>query len=139
MLRQARIEQFPIVVAMEWLFGYTSGPQSSPGNRRMKQYYVYILSNPARVIYVGMTSDLCRRVADHQRGRGGRFTSKYGVGQLVYFEPAADFRAAVARERYIKGWRRSRKIALIETMNPTWADLLSTWRDLDGKSADPPA
>ncbi|TAK34508.1 MAG: GIY-YIG nuclease family protein [Chloroflexota bacterium] len=93
----------------------------------MKQYYVYILSSASRTLYVGVTNNLERRISAHKLGFGSGFTSMYGVGRLVYFESTTDVRVAIEREKQIKGWRRSKKIALIETMNPTWADLSADW------------
>jgi putative endonuclease len=89
----------------------------------MRTYYVYIMASRSRVLYVGVTNALGRRVNEHQRGRNAGFTSRYRVTRLVYFEEFADIRDAIAREKAIKGWRRSRKIALIEARNPTWEDL----------------
>jgi putative endonuclease len=89
----------------------------------MRTYYVYIMASRSRVLYVGVTNDLARRVSEHKRGRNAGFTSRYRVTRLVYFEEFADVRDAIAREKAIKGWRRSRKVALIEGRNPTWCDL----------------
>ncbi len=88
-----------------------------------KQYYVYIMSSRSRVIYVGMTNDLRRRVEQHQQKMVEGFTQKYNVTRLVYYEITNDVLSAIAREKEIKGWRRSKKVALIEGMNPTWKDL----------------
>ncbi len=88
-----------------------------------KQYYVYIMSSRSRVIYVGMTNDLRRRVEQHQQKLVEGFTQKYNVTQLVYYEVTNDVHSALAREKEIKGWRRSKKVALIESMNPTWQDM----------------
>jgi putative endonuclease len=90
----------------------------------MYTYYVYILTNVKRnVMYVGVTNDLEKRLAEHSSGKGGAFTSQYRVNTLVYAEDYRQTEDAIARERQIKGWRRSKKNALVETMNPTWADL----------------
>ncbi len=88
-----------------------------------RQYYVYILSSRSRVIYVGMTNDLRRRVEQHQQKMVEGFTQKYNVTRLVYYEVTNDVHSAIAREKEIKAWRRSKKVALIEGMNPTWKDL----------------
>ena len=90
-----------------------------------KRYYVYMATNASRTLYVGMTNDLPRRVAEHQVKTYGGFTARYNIGQLVYFEETADVREAIAREKQIKRWSRRKKIALIESLNPTWADLAS--------------
>ena len=89
----------------------------------MKHYYVYIMSNASRTLYVGMTSDLGRRVYQHKNDLVPGFTSEYHVKWLVYFEETSDVRAAISREKQIKGWRRSRKVELVRTMNPEWKDL----------------
>jgi putative endonuclease len=88
-----------------------------------KQYYVYILSSYLRVIYTGVTSDLCRRIYEHKHKVHEGFTSKYNVNQLVYYEVTNDIRAAIEREKQIKGYRREKKVALIEQLNPKWIDL----------------
>ena len=88
-----------------------------------KQYYVYITASRSRVIYVGMTNDLRKRITQHQQKLVEGFTQKYNVTRLVYYEVTHDVHAALAREKELKGWRRSKKVALIESMNPTWKDL----------------
>jgi putative endonuclease len=92
------------------------------------QYFVYIMANTGRVLYVGVTSNLEKRVDQHRHKRLDGFTKRYNVTRLVYFEATDDVLAAIAREKQIKGWRRSKKIALIETMNPQWKDLSEDWR-----------
>ena len=90
------------------------------------QYWVYVLTNINRnVIYVGVTNDLERRVAEHRDARAEGFTRKYKVNTLVYAEDYQYVEDAIAREKQIKGWSRSKKNALVETVNPTWADLLA--------------
>ena len=90
----------------------------------MKGYYVYILTNVKRnVIYIGVTNDLERRVQEHREGKGGAFTKKYRVDTLVHVEAYDQISDAITREKEIKGWRRSKKDALVNTANPTWADL----------------
>jgi putative endonuclease len=88
-----------------------------------KHYYVYIMASHSRVIYIGMTNDLRRRVAQHQQKLVEGFTQKYNCTMLVYYESTEDVHAALAREKELKGWRREKKIALIESRNPTWRDL----------------
>lgn len=85
--------------------------------------YVYILASINRVIYVGSSEDLAQRLRDHRAGRGAEFTKKYRVNRLVYFEPAESRGAAMKRELEIKGWRREKKVALIEKVNPGWREL----------------
>jgi putative endonuclease len=93
----------------------------------MHTYYVYILTNVKRnVMYVGVTNNLENRVAEHRAGAEGAFTRKYRVNTLVYAEEYRYIADAIVREKEIKGWRRSKKDALVEASNPTWADLLGT-------------
>ena len=89
----------------------------------MHIYYVYIMASRSRVLYVGVTNDLARRVHEHKQGLVPGFTSKYRVHRLVYFEKFADISEAIAREKAIKGWKRSRKVSLVEVRNPTWEDM----------------
>lgn len=88
-------------------------------------YYVYILANNTNtVLYTGVTSNLIRRVWEHrQESDPQSFTSKYHVHRLVYFEETSDVRAAIEREKQIKGWNRARKNKLVEKKNPGWLDL----------------
>jgi putative endonuclease len=90
-------------------------------------YFVYLLASRSRVLYVGVTNDLERRVFEHKHKLVRGFTSKYDVDRLLYFESTSNVLAAIAREKEIKGWRRSRKVALIESVNPSWQDLSSDW------------
>jgi putative endonuclease len=93
----------------------------------MRQYYVYIMTNRSRTLYTGVTNDLERRVYEHKDRIGSRFTSKYNINRLVHFEVFSDIRDAIAREKRIKGWLRAKKIALIESANPSWEDLSAGW------------
>ena len=88
-------------------------------------YYVYILASATNyTVYIGVTSDLVRRVYEHREHLDQHsFTSKYDVYKLVYFEQTNDVKVALEREKQLKGWRRSKKNALIESMNPEWKDL----------------
>jgi putative endonuclease len=95
----------------------------------MRSYWVYILASISRRIYVGVTNNMQRRVFQHRSGEGSEFTTRYRIHRLVYCEATSDVRAAIAWEKQIKGWRRSRKIALIESANPLWADLAEHWGD----------
>ena len=90
---------------------------------RQRQYCVYILASRSRRLYVGCTSDLARRLAQHRAGVFEGFTARYRVQILVHFEVTADARAAVARERELKGWSRERKMRLVEASNAGWLDL----------------
>ena len=88
-------------------------------------YYVYILASATNyTLYIGVTGDLIRRVYQHKNNLDPTsFTAQYKVYKLVYFEQTNDVRAALEREKQLKGWRRSKKNALIESMNPQWKDL----------------
>ena len=90
---------------------------------RMRQYYVYVMSNRTHVLYIGVTDDLDRRAGEHRQGVNPGFTQRYHLNRLVYFEAYDEIADAIAREKHLKGWRRSRKIALIESLNPRWSDL----------------
>ena len=85
-------------------------------------YWVYILASAKRILYVGVTSKLDSRCADHKWKTIPGFTSRYNVDRLVYFEDHHEINDAIAREKQIKSWRRSKKIRLIESMNPEWKD-----------------
>ena len=89
----------------------------------VSQYYVYVMANRSRTLYVGMTNDLQRRVYEHEHMVKDGFTRRYLVDRLVYYEVTDDASSAIAREKEIKGWRRSKKIALVESRNPGWRDL----------------
>ena len=84
---------------------------------------MYIMASKSRVLYVGVTNNLQRRVEQHKQKVVEGFTRKYNATRLVYHEMTTDVRAALAREKQIKSWRRSKKIELIESVNPTWQDL----------------
>ena len=92
------------------------------------EYYVYILSNRLNtVIYTGVTRDLVRRVYEHKHHLDpDSFTVKYDVTKLVYYESTSDVKAAIEREKQIKGWNRKRKNKLVESRNPSWAELYDT-------------
>lgn len=92
-----------------------------------QKYYVYILSNNSGTIYIGMTNNLERRIWQHKNKKGGNFTSKYSVHRLVYYEEYKYVNDAIAREKILKKWRRNKKIALVETINPIWEDLAKDW------------
>jgi putative endonuclease len=86
-------------------------------------FFVYIAANRARTLYTGVTHDLERRMYEHQRRVRSGFTSRYRIDRLVYYEFSEDVLVAITREKQIKGWKRCRKIALIEAVNPEWLDL----------------
>jgi putative endonuclease len=90
----------------------------------MRRYYVYILANRRYgVLYVGLTSDLPRRMSQHKQKAVPGFTQKYGVTRLVYFEEYASITEARAGEHSLKRWRRDWKLALVDKLNPQWRDL----------------
>jgi putative endonuclease len=103
----------------------------------MRQYWVYILANIHRTLYIGVTNDLERQVFEHKNALTPGFTSKYGIDRLVYFESTNEVDVALNREKQLKGWRRGKKLALIERSNPSWKDLAASW--LDVGEADPSA
>jgi putative endonuclease len=107
----------------------------------MKEYYVYIMTNIARTLYVGVTNNLERRVYEHKEKLIEGFTSRYGLNELIYYASTNDVREAIAREKQIKGWTRAKKVALIEEMNPNWEDLAEGWYSSygqEGTPTDPP-
>lgn len=89
-----------------------------------KQFFVYILTNKRYgVLYIGVTSDLVRRMWQHKEELTGGFSSQYATKRLVYYEPHETALAAITREKQLKKWRRMWKIDLIEKFNPSWDDL----------------
>jgi putative endonuclease len=95
----------------------------------MKQYYVCIITNRSRTLYTGVTSNLEKRVREHKLKLVPGFTERYNINRLVYYEITPDVEIAISREKQIKGWLRSKKIQLIETLNPNWRDLSEEWFD----------
>jgi putative endonuclease len=93
----------------------------------MREYFVYMLASRSRRLYVGMTSDLERRVAEHKSKAIAGFTSRYNIDRLVWFESTESVLAAAGRERQLKNWRREKKVMLIEMENATWEDLAAEW------------
>ena len=86
--------------------------------------WVYIMSNRKDgVLYIGVTSDLSRRIVQHREGKGSAFCRRYGLKRLVYAEEHDSFEEAIAREKAMKAWKRAWKIELIEAVNPAWEDL----------------
>ncbi|MDT8339640.1 MAG: GIY-YIG nuclease family protein [Sulfurimonas sp.] len=89
-----------------------------------KQPAIYILTNKSNnVLYVGVTSDLIKRIYEHKNHVVEGFTAKYNVTKLVHFELCDEMQTAITREKVLKGWKRSKKISLIEKENATWQDL----------------
>ena len=92
------------------------------------QYCVYMMTNAHNtVLYTGVTNDLQRRVLDHRSGAGSKFTKKYNVSKLVYFECGNDVNVSIFREKQIKAGSRNKKIELINGMNPEWKDLFDEY------------
>jgi putative endonuclease len=87
-------------------------------------FHVYILASRSRHLSIGVTGHLERRLARHRSGVASRFTHRYGITSLVYVEVAGTAREAIAREKQLKGWVRRRKVALIESSNPEWRELV---------------
>ena len=103
---------------------------SGPGARdpfAKRAMFVYIMTNRSGTLYVGVTNDIARRVREHRDQRPGSFTTRYRLDRLVYVEQTESVRAALVREKQLKGWVRRKKLALIATTNPTWADLATSW------------
>ncbi len=97
-----------------------------------RRFYVYIMTNgpKAAILYVGMTGDIRRRVWQHKNKPVSRFTGRYNLTRLVHFECFVYPDAAILREKEIKGWRRSKKLKLIESINPRWEDMARDWQDM---------
>jgi putative endonuclease len=94
-------------------------------------YFSYIMASRSHTLYVGVTGDLHRRVFQHKWREHDGFTERYSCDRLVWFESYQDVGKAIAREKQLKGWRRDKKIALIEKMNPAWVDLSRNWYDVE--------
>ncbi|MBN2313406.1 MAG: GIY-YIG nuclease family protein [Sedimentisphaerales bacterium] len=91
------------------------------------QYYIYIMTNRSGTLYIGVTNNIRKRIFQHKNQLVEGFTKKYNINRLLYYETFSDIHSAIAREKSIKGWLRSKKIELIETINPNWADLSKDW------------
>jgi putative endonuclease len=91
------------------------------------EYFVYIVCSRSGTLYIGMTNSIYRRALEHKRGEIEGFASKYHCDRLVYYESFDDVHKAIGREKQLKGWTRAKKIDLIESRNPGWADLAESW------------
>ena len=94
---------------------------------REYKFWVYIMASLSGTLYTGITNDIEHRVFEHKNKLVDGFTAKYDCNRLVHFERYQWVQAAIAREKQIKSWSRARKIALIESSNPRWADLAEHW------------
>ena len=93
-------------------------------------YYVYILANKRNgTLYTGVTNNLEARMYQHKNGIGSKFTSKYSVDMLMYYEETDDIGESIHREKQLKKWKRAWKMSLIEESNPSWKDLAEEWFD----------
>jgi len=102
---------------------------------RQRFYYVYMMmSSSRRALYTGVTGQFRQRVWEHKTGAVDGFSKQYHTTRLVYFEPYRYVRNAIGREKQIKRWRREKKIALIESMNPGYRDLAAHWFETQGPS-----
>ena len=105
---------------------------------RQHNYRAYIVASVSRVIYVGVTNDLERRVWEHKTKAVEGFTKKYNCTKLVWFEEFREVRDAIACEKRIKGWLRAKKMAMIEERNPYWRDLSDGWyKDVPSEAGKP--
>ena len=95
--------------------------------RERRSYFVYIMGSISGTLYIGMTSNLCKRAFEHKFHRIEGFTDDYDAERLLYWESYDDVHKAIGREKQLKGWRREKKIVLIKSMNPQWLDLSKDW------------
>src|SRR6266850_2794017 len=106
---------------------------------KKKLYHVYIMGSLSGTLYTGITSRLQARAWEHKNKLERGFTAKYGVDRLLYYETYSQVISAISREKQIKGMLRSKKIALIESLNPSWKDLSKEWLESPsaGRSSSP--
>jgi putative endonuclease len=102
-------------------------PFSRMRDGRFYRFWVYIMASRTGTLYIGVTGYAGTRVGQHKSGAIEGFTKKYGCDRLVYYEIYDEAARALGREKQLKGWRREKKIALIERMNPRWEDLAEHW------------
>ena len=88
-----------------------------------KKYYIYVLTNKSFTLYIGVTSNLVKRVYEHKHKFVKGFTEKYNINKLIYFEEYSDVLTAINREKQLKGWTRKKKIALIKKTNQTFQEI----------------
>lgn len=104
----------------------------------MSEFHVYIMASRSNVMYVGVTSNLPQRIGDHRQRLAG-FTARYNVTRLVYVEATDSARTAIAREKQLKGLSRAKKIAIVESLSPGWADLAEDWYATEPADASRPS
>ncbi len=92
-----------------------------------KTYFVYVVASRTRVLYVGMTSNLHRRLFEHRTGARPGLSARYGTTRLVYYEAHNTERSAVSRSQMMRRWDRRAKVTLIESLNPGWTDFAKRW------------
>jgi len=97
-----------------------------------------MLTNRGGTLYTGVTGDLFRRVWQHRSGAGSKFTARYKLNRLIWFEETDDITVAIGREKQIKAWRRKWKIDLVKAKNWDWADLAAGWYEIEGGSESSP-
>ena len=100
----------------------------------MNQYFVYILTNKSnKVLYIGVTNNLERRIFEHKNKMVNGFTKKYNLTKLVHFEETSDIQSAIEREKQLKNWHRDWKMKLITDFNPEWRDLIAEGEKRDAE------
>ena len=104
----------------------------------VRLYSTYILSNNSMTLYIGMTNNLRHRVFQHKTHQNEGFTDDYNATRLVYGESYDDVHKAIGREKQLKGWRREKKMRLVETTNPRWQELAAGWYETQGPSTAAP-
>ncbi len=95
----------------------------------VKTFYVYIMVSKSGTLYIGLTSNIKKRVYEHKNHSIPGFTDKYDIDRLLYFEVIRDSASAINREKQLKAWRREKKVKLIDSLNPEWNDLSQNWHD----------
>ena len=101
---------------------------------KSQRYFVYILSNSNKTLYVGVTNNLFARVWQHRHSNSSKFVVKHDLSKLVWFDETDDVSVAIAHEKKLKNWRRQWKIDLVESSNPEWLDLASEWYEVENDS-----
>ncbi len=96
-----------------------------------RTYFTYIMASRSHTLYIGMTGDLRQRVFQHKWHEKGGFTARYNCDRLVWFQSFSEVSDTIQREKELKGWRREKKINLIEQTNPTWQDLSRDWYEYE--------